>query len=128
MKGPNGAPGRDDIMPQYLLLLADDEAAWSTADDATKEVIFKGHMAFQEANGPAILGGNQLQPSSTATTVRPDGQGGHLVTDGAYAETKEALAGYYLVEAADLDAALALAKQIPSDFGVVEVRPVFMRG
>jgi hypothetical protein len=56
--------------------------------------------------------------------VRGDSSGGFTVTDGAFAETKEALGGYYLVEAADLDEALALAKQIPAPFGGVEVRPI----
>jgi len=65
-----------------------------------------------------------LQPTGTATTVRPDSSGGFTVTDGAFAETKEVLGGYYLVEAAVLDAALAMAKQVPMPAGGVEVRPI----
>jgi hypothetical protein len=56
--------------------------------------------------------------------VRRDSSGGFIVTDGAFAETKEALGGYYMIEAADLDEALAVAKQVPVSFGGVEVRPV----
>ena len=62
--------------------------------------------------------------AATATSIRGDGAGGFTITDGAFAETKEALGGYYLLEAADLDEAIALAKQIPAAFGGVEVRPV----
>ncbi|MDT4917804.1 MAG: hypothetical protein QOH89_2504, partial [Pseudonocardiales bacterium] len=61
---------------------------------------------------------------TTATTVRPDGADGFTVTDGPFVETKEALGGYYLVEAADLDEAIALAKQIPVVSGGLEVRPI----
>ena len=56
--------------------------------------------------------------------MRPDGAGGFTVTDGPFAETKEALGGYYLIEAADLDEAIAIAKQVPAPFGGVEVRPI----
>jgi hypothetical protein len=65
-----------------------------------------------------------LQPSATATSVRRDASGRVTVTDGAFAETKEALGGYYVIEADDLDEALAVAKQVPAPFGGVEVRPV----
>jgi hypothetical protein len=70
-----------------------------------------------------VLGGNALQPTSTATTIR-DG----VVTDGPFAETKEALGGYYLIESDDLDQALAIAKEIPTLAGGVEVRPVLVLG
>jgi hypothetical protein len=66
-----------------------------------------------------MLGGNALQSTQTATSIRGD-----VVTDGPFAETKEALGGYYLIEAADLDQALAVAKLCPAGFGGVEVRPV----
>jgi len=83
-----------------------------------------GHNAFGAAHGASIRGGNALQPAGTATSLRADGAGGFTITDGAFAETKEALGGYYLLEAADLDEAIALAKEIPAAFGGVEVRPV----
>lgn len=69
-------------------------------------------------------GGNALQPTGTATAVRKDSSGAFAITDGAFAETKEALGGYYLIDAADLDEAIAVAKQVPAPFGGVEVRPI----
>ena len=74
------------------------------------------------------MGGAQLQPSATATTVRVDG-GSTLTTDGPFAETKEALGGFYLIEADDLDAALEIAARIPAARmgGSVEVRPLVER-
>ena len=75
-------------------------------------------------NRPAIRGGNSLEGTPSATSIRR-GAGGELsVTDGPFVETKEALGGYYLIEAADLDDAIAVAKQVPAHFGGVEVRPV----
>ena len=71
----------------------------------------------------AMLGGARLRPVADATTVRVRG-GETLVSDGPFAETKEALGGYYLIEAADLDTAVASAKQVPAPGGGVEVRPV----
>jgi len=69
--------------------------------------------------GAKILGGNALQPTATATSVRAD-----IMTDGPFVETKEVLGGYYLIEANDLDSALAIAKLCPAYFGGVEVRPI----
>ena len=82
---------------------------------------------FGENNAASIKGGAALYPTSTATVVRvKDARGGEVVTtDGPYAETKEALTGFYLLEASDLDAAIAIAAQIPAAwYGAVEVRPV----
>jgi hypothetical protein len=72
----------------------------------------------------AFVGGDELQPTATATTIRVrDGKA--LITDGPFAETKEALGGYYLVEAADLDEAIELAKACPgASWGSIEVRPI----
>jgi hypothetical protein len=113
-------------MSQYLILIYDDEAAWESAPPETSAHIHQGHTAFAEKNGPAVAGGNALQPTTTATTVRPDGADGFTVTDGPFVETKEALGGYYLVEAADLDEAIALAKQVPVMSGGLEVRPIMV--
>jgi len=71
--------------------------------------------------GGKIVEGRALQPTSTATTIRND-----VVTDGPFAETKEALGGYYLIEARDLDHALEIAKLTPARFGGVEVRPIMV--
>lgn len=115
-------------MAEYLILIYEDEAGWETADTETFTEIMKGHQIFGEKNGPALRGGNALQPTGTATSIRRQAGGEHTITDGAFAETKEALGGYYLIEAADLDEALAVAKQVPAPFGGVEVRPVRVFG
>jgi hypothetical protein len=112
-------------MSQYLILIYADEAQWAanaTAEDNAQ--LTKDHMDFGQRHADVIRGGNALQSSSTATSVRPDPAGGSAVTDGPFAETKEALGGYYLIEAADLDQALAVAREVPTRFGGVEVRPI----
>ncbi|HXA60194.1 MAG TPA: YciI family protein [Streptosporangiaceae bacterium] len=111
-------------MSQYLILIYEDEAGWATADQATYDQVMKGHLTFSENNASSMLGGNALQPNGTATSIRKDADGGFAITDGPFAETKEGLGGYYLVEAADLDEAIAIAKQVPAQFGGVEVRPI----
>jgi hypothetical protein len=111
-------------MSQYLILIYDDEAAWEAAGEDVGGKIMAGHMAFGEKNAAAVAGGNALQPTTTATSIRPDGADGFTVTDGPFVETKEALGGYYLVEAADLDEAIAIAKGIPVVSGGLEVRPI----
>jgi hypothetical protein len=111
-------------MAQYLVLIYENESGWAEADKATWDQTMAGHEAFAQAAGDALKGGNALQPTSTATTILKDGAGGFTITDGPFVETKEALGGYYLLEAPDLDAAIALAKQVPATFGGVEVRPI----
>ncbi len=111
-------------MAEYLILIYGDEAALGNPEPSTFNQMMKGHQVFGERNAAALRGGNALQPTATATSVRPDATDEFVVTDGPFAETKEALGGYYLVEAADLDEALALAKQIPMPAGGVEVRPI----
>jgi hypothetical protein len=116
-------------MPEYLLLIHADENAMAATGPAGFATMMAEHQKFSEHNAAALRGGNALQPTSTATTVRPDGAGGCTVTDGPFAETKEALSGYYLIEAADLDAALAVARQVPvPPSGGLEVRPVMVLG
>jgi hypothetical protein len=113
-------------MSKYLVLIYEDEQSYASATPDVFGDIAAAHTKFGEANRGAILGGEALQSTATATVIRADDAGGHIVTDGAYAETKEALGGYYLIEAADLDAALAVAKEVPARFGCVEVRPVMV--
>ncbi len=109
-------------MAEYLVLIYQDESA--DTDGAAREKITAGHIRFAENHGPSLRGGNALQASETATTIRSDGSGGFTITDGVFAETKEALGGYYVVEAANLDEAIAVAKGIPMPSGGVEVRPI----
>src|SRR4051794_8526964 len=112
-------------MAEYVVLIYDDESAVSAGGQPLWDELMKGHMAFAEKHEKALRGGNALQDVATATTVRGSG-GSVTVTDGPFAETKEALGGYYLIEAADLDEAIAIAKDVPAPFGGVEVRPVMV--
>jgi hypothetical protein len=113
-------------MAQYLLLIAEDENGYATGGQEVFDKVMAGHTAFSEKWGEKIRGGEALQPTSTATTVRSDGAGSHTVTDGPFMESKEVVGGYYVVEAADLDEAIAIAKDVPAYFGCIEVRPVMV--
>jgi hypothetical protein len=113
-------------MSQYLILLYEDESEYAGAGEDVLNEVMQAHGEFGEKNADAVQGGNALEPTGAATTIRSDGAGGFTVTDGPFAETKEALGGYYLVEATDLDEAIAIAKQVPAKFGGVEVRPIMV--
>ena len=111
-------------MPQYAAIIYNADVDWTLPEhaDVTKE-----YAAFGEAAAAVLRGGAALYPTSTATSVQvKGGKGGDVVTtDGPYAETKEALTGFYLLECADLDEAVRVAATIPAAWdGVVEVRPV----
>jgi hypothetical protein len=111
-------------MAEYLVLIYGDESAMDDAAPAEMGKMMEGHRQFGQKYAASLRGGNALQASSTATTIRSDGVGGFTITDGVFAETKEALGGYYLIEATDLDEAIAMAKEIPAPNGGVEVRPI----
>ena len=111
-------------MADYLVLIYENEAEWARADASVAEERTRRHGEFARKHGAALRGGARLAGSDTATSIRSGGDGTASVTDGTFAETKEVLAGFYLIEAADLDEALEIAKQVPADFGGVEVRPV----
>lgn len=111
-------------MAEYLVLIYQDEKLGEAGGQKYFDEMMAGHQAFGTKHGAAIRGGNALQSTATATSIRPQGSGGSTVTDGPFAETKEALGGYYLIEAADLDEALGIAKDIPAPNGGVEVRPI----
>lgn len=113
-------------MGQYLVLLYEDEKSYERADAAELQSVLEAHKAFQAKYGEKIVGGNALQPTSSATTIRADGGDGFAVTDGPFVESKEALGGYYLIEAADLDEAIAIGKHVPAPHGGVEVRPIMV--
>jgi hypothetical protein len=109
-------------MAEYLILIYEDENSYATAGPEVLQQVMEAHNRFAQQvgeKGGKMLGGNALQPTTTATTIRDD-----IVTDGPFAETKEALGGYYLIEAHDLDHALGIAKLCPARFGGVEVRPI----
>jgi hypothetical protein len=113
-------------MSQYLILLYENEEFYAQAGPQVLDEVMQAHNRFAEQVtelGAKIVGGNALQPTSTATTIRND-----VVTDGPFIESKEALGGYYLIEANDLDQALAVAKLCPTNEGGVEVRPIMVFG
>ena len=111
-------------MAEYLVLIYENEASWANADGETMGKMMSEHQTFSQNNGASLRGGNALEPSSTATSLRTSASGEVVSTDGPFAETKEAIGGYYVIEANDLDSALAIAKQVPARFGGVEVRPI----
>ena len=115
---------------QYLLLIYDDEKKWGKVPEAEQARIMKEYRDLTQSivKSGNYRAGDQLQPAATATCVR-EKDGKALTTDGPYAEAKEQLAGYYLIEAKDLDEAVAITKRIPSVRlgGAVEVRPIVPR-
>jgi hypothetical protein len=106
-------------MAQYLILIYENETAYADPSSDVWQKAMEEHGRFAEQLGDRIVAGKALQPTGTATTIRGD-----VVTDGPFVETKEALGGYYLVEAKDLDEAIAFGKLCPAPYGGVEVRPV----
>ena len=114
---------------QYLLLIYDKENEWGKLSEAEQNAMMKEYQEFSKSINQSghYRAGSQLHPVSKATTVRVR-DGKKVITDGPFAETKEQLGGYYLVEAKDLDEAVALAARIPSArFGSIEVRPLVER-
>jgi hypothetical protein len=115
---------------QYLLLIYGVESQFETMPGAEETKMHQAYGAFTQGiiSSGNFKGGNRLHPTSKATTVRVR-DGKKLVTDGPFAETKEQLGGYYLIEAADLDEATAIAARIPgASFGTIEVRPIVPMG
>ena len=113
---------------KYMLLIYEDEKNWVNVDKKTQDQIFGEYMAFTEGikKSGKHVAGDALHPIQSATTVRVR-DGKTLKTDGPFAETREQLGGYYIVEAKDLDEACAIAAKIPtSRTGSIEVRPVMV--
>ena len=112
---------------QYMLLIYSQEGAWSRMTEAQQRDGMAAFMAYTEAlrKAGAMVNSNRLRDSSDATTVTV-ANGKTQVADGPFAETKEQLGGYYLIEAKDLDEAIAWAAKCPgATYGKVEVRPVW---
>ena len=111
---------------KYLLLIYENEAAFGSLPEAEQGKVFGEYMDYSQRirKSGNYIGGEALEPTTTATTVRVK-DGKTLTTDGPFAETREQLGGYYLVEAKDLDEAIALAARIPgARTGAIEVRPI----
>jgi hypothetical protein len=112
---------------KYLFAIIGDESGFEDRTPEEGQEAMKAWDAFtSEAIDAGVhLGGEGLQPSATATTLRAQSSGDHLVTDGPFAETKEQLGGYYLLDCKDLDDAIAWGKKLPLHDGfAVEIRPV----
>lgn len=111
---------------KYMLLIYHDEQAWDSLSEAERQEIYRQYrelIAELTANGKYLVG-DQLQPTDTSTSVRVR-DGKPLITDGPFAETREQLGGFFLIEAGSLDEANAIAARIPSALtGTIEVRPV----
>lgn len=111
---------------KYMLLIHDSEKAWGALSHDEQKRIMAEYRRFSDeirASGH-FRAGSQLQPTSSATSVRVR-NGKRLVTDGPFAETREQLGGYFLIEAKDLDEAIGVAERLPSaKMGTIEIRPL----
>jgi hypothetical protein len=113
---------------QYLLMIYQNEVEYAKNDAATSQKMISEYQTFTQSiiQSGNFKAGDRLRPTTTATTVRVR-DGKMLTTDGPFAETREQLGGYYLIEAKDLDAAIGIAARIPSArIGSIEVRPIWV--
>ena len=114
-------------MAKYLVLIYGDEQRWENMSEQEEQRLMAGHRDLAEAAGSAILDTRELEPASAATSLRAGADGRPTPTDGPFLEAKEAVGGYYLLEASDLDEAMALASRLyeaSADHGGVEIRPL----
>jgi hypothetical protein len=112
---------------EYMLLIYGDERAAESMPREQMTEVLNAYMAYTQAlrDAKVMVASNRLKPTSAATTVRAT-NGQTKVLDGPFAETKEQLGGYYLIDVPDLDAALSWAKRCPAArYGTVEVRPIW---
>ena len=113
-------------MAKYMLLIFGDDAQWEAMTSEQAKAHDATHRTFTAAAGSRLVGGGALEPAPLATTIRSDGADGFLTTDGPFLETKEAVGGYYLLEASDLDEVIKLASLLPevhASHSAVEIRP-----
>lgn len=110
---------------EFVALIHGDENGWEALSEDERRAIYQRYMEFSQHD--EVVGGAELQSTDAATTVRVrDGE--RLVTDGPYAEVKEALGGFYILDCNSIDEACQLAAQIPAaEDGAIEVRPVYVR-
>jgi hypothetical protein len=114
-----------------MILIYGDAQQWDAMSPDQREAHSAAHAAFSAAAGSKIIGTAELELAPMATTLRTDRTGGVITTDGPFLETKEAVGGYYLLEAADLDEVIALASRLPevhAEHSGVEIRPVVDHG
>jgi len=118
-------------MAKYMLLIYGDAQQWDAMSEDQSKAHDAAHEAFAAAAGSRIIDGQELELAPMATTLRLDSSGRLNTTDGPFLETKEALGGYYLLEAGDLDEVLSLVKLLPevqATHSGVEIRPVVDHG
>jgi hypothetical protein len=126
-RGAKARPFKRSRTMEYLLLIHSDEKAMQAATQEETGSILAAYGAYMKAMGDAGVnkGGQRLRPTSTATTVRVQ-NGKTQVLNGPYAEVKEQLGGYFLIDAPDLDAAISWAARCPgAQYGAIEVRPIW---
>ncbi|WP_203784320.1 YciI family protein [Asanoa ferruginea] len=114
-------------MAKYMLLIYGDAEQWESMTPEQGAAHDAAHVAFRDSAGVQIIGGHELVSSPVATSLRADAAGDVMLTDGPFLETKEALGGYYLLEADDLDQVVKLASLLPevrAGHSGVEIRPV----
>jgi len=114
-------------MAKYLILIYGNEQLWDEESIDEQQVKGEAHRAYVAAAGSGHLDGHQLKATDTATSLHSTAAGVPTIPDGPFLETKEVLGGYYLLEAPDLDAAIALARMLPevsTTHGGVEIRPI----
>jgi hypothetical protein len=128
LKVGDGADEQGADQMQYLLMIYRNEAEFTKNEATQGQKMLEEYQTFTQSiiQSGNFKAGDRLQPVSTATTVRVR-DGKVLTTDGPFAETREQLGGYYLIEAKDLDAALGIAARIPgARYGSIEVRPIWV--
>ena len=109
---------------KYMLLIYDDEKGWAKLSEAERQRYLGEFGKLRQELAGQYVAGSQLQPTSVTTSVRTS-NGKRLVIDGPFAETREQIGGFWLIDVKDLDAAIAIAERIPSGpTGVVEIRPL----
>jgi hypothetical protein len=110
---------------EFLALIHASDDGWNELSDEERQTVYKRYMEFSDR--PEVVGGAELQETNTATTIRVR-NGDSVVTDGPYAEVKEALGGFFILEAESIDDACKLAAEIPAaERGAIEVRPIYVR-
>ena len=115
-------------MAKYLILIYGDERQWDAMTPEEGRQVDEGHRTFALAAGLGLSGAGRLQSTGTATTVRADSSGRVSTIDGPFLETKEALGGFYVLDAADLDEVIALVNElheVSAGHSGVEIRPLY---
>lgn len=111
-------------MTEYLLLIYEDEARANALAPESDAALVEEFHRFTARHRGAVTGGRRLRPTSEAVSVRSGPDGGVRVSDGAFVESKEVVAGYFVIRAEDLDEAVEIARRVPVPHGGVEVRPL----